>query len=60
MISLTDVRIDTITPANRMIYTVRMTHIPTGFVVEGTGRSPYRIEQRLLKELSERVNDDFS
>lgn len=55
MIDLKDVRIDTFTSGIKRPTHMRIVHMPTGLVVEGIGKSQYRLRQELLASLEKEI-----
>ena len=53
-----EVRIDSYSNAARNQNTdMRITHMPTGIMVKGTGRSKFILENQLMAEIEEKVNN---
>jgi len=55
VIDLHEIRQDVFTSGLNSPAYMRLTHIPTGTVVTGTGHVQFRLRSQLLEELSRRV-----
>jgi protein subunit release factor A len=50
-----EIRLDTYTNGTASRF-IRLTHLPTGIVVSGEGRSQYKLRMRLMEELRIKVH----